>query len=296
MIASIRKKKSKSAFDYMVYLLMLIVMLLSIAPMLHTLSVSLSAQAKAEAGLVSIFPRDITFQSYVSIFKDAAFFKAAWVSVERVVYTTAGSFLVTLLLAFPLSRDTRQFPLRNPFMWLLIFCMLFSGGLVPFYMIVNDLGLFDKMAALVLPGIVNVYNTILVINFFRSIPRELEESAGIDGANPWQMLFHIFLPLSMPVLATVSLFTIVGTWNEYLNGLLFIRDPGMMPLQTYLQSIFIQIDPSRMTSQEIIEASLVSNKTLNAAKIILSLVPIIAIYPFLQRYFIHGIMMGSVKE
>jgi putative aldouronate transport system permease protein len=294
MTASIRKKNT--AFDYSVWFLMIIVMVLSISPLLHTLSVSLSAQAKAEAGLVSLLPADVTLQSYKTIFQDGQFFQSAWISVQRVVYTTALSFLVTVLLAFPLSRDTKQFTFRNPFMWLLIFCMLFSGGLVPFYMVVNNLGLFDKMSALVLPSVVNVFNTILVINFFRSIPKEVEESAHMDGANPWQLLFRIFLPLSLPVLATVSLFVIVATWNEYLHGLLFIRDPKMMPLQTYLQSIFIKIDPTRMTSQEFIEASLVSNKTLNAAKIVLSLVPIVAIYPFLQRYFIHGIMMGSVKE
>ncbi|AZN43677.1 carbohydrate ABC transporter permease [Paenibacillus albus] len=275
---------------------MLVVMLLSIGPMLHTLAVSLSSQAKAEAGLVSFWPRGLTYESYHSILKDSQFFRSSWVSVQRVLWTTGLSFIVTLLLAFPLSRETRQFPLRNPFMWLLVFCMLFNGGLVPFYIVVNDLGLYDKMAALVLPSVVNVFNTILVINFFRGVPKELHESASIDGANPWQQLFRIYLPLSLPVLATVSLFVIVTTWNEYLHGLIFIRDPEKMPLQTYLQSIFIKIDPSHMTSEEIIEASKVSNTTLNAAKIIVSLVPIVAIYPFLQRYFIHGIMLGSVKE
>ncbi|GGI46589.1 putative ABC transporter permease protein YtcP [Paenibacillus marchantiophytorum] len=294
MTASIRKKYT--TFDYVVIMGMIVIMLLSISPLLHTLSVSLSSSAKAEGGLVSLFPRDMTIHSYISILKDKQFFKSAWISIQRVVYTTGLSFIITLLLAFPLSRTSKQFALRNPFMWLLIICMLFNGGLVPFYMIVNKLGLFNSMAALVLPSVVNVFNTILVINFFRSIPKELEESAEMDGANPWQLLFKILLPLSMPVLATVSLFTIVTTWNEYLNGLLFIQDLSRMPLQTYLQSIFIQIDPSRMSSQDLIEASLVSNKTLNAAKIVVSLIPIIAIYPFMQRYFIHGIMMGSVKE
>src|SRR5690606_10825418 len=151
-------------------------------------------------------------------------------------------------MAYPLSRSSKQFAMRNPVMWLLVFVMMFNGGLIPFYMVIKNLHLMNTIWALVLPGVVNVFNVILVVNFFRYIPRELDESAAMDGAGPWYMLFRIYLPLSVPVLATITLFTIVGTWNEFFNGLIFTTSPDHMPLQTYVQSLIVQIDPTKVTA------------------------------------------------
>jgi ABC-type glycerol-3-phosphate transport system permease component len=285
-----------TTFDLIVTAAMLVICLLSVGPILHTISLSLSESAKAEAGMVTLWPNGWNMNAYEKIIQDDQFLLSFWISIKRVAMTAALSFVVTLLIAFPLSRDPKQFVLRNPVMWLLVFTLLFNGGLVPFYMTVRDAGLYNTIWALVLPLIVNVFNVILVINYFRSLPKELDESAAIDGAGPWQLLFKIYMPLSVPVMATITLFTIVNTWNEYLFGLIFTRSDDLIPLQTYLQTVFVKIDPTRMSVEQIKEAGLVSNKTLNAAKIIVSLIPIVMIYPFLQRYFIHGIVMGSVKE
>ncbi|QJC51518.1 carbohydrate ABC transporter permease [Paenibacillus albicereus] len=282
--------------DTVIILILALVALTSLAPLLHTLSLSVSDQSKANAGMITVYPQGFNLDSYKQIFKDHQFLQSFWVSVKRVFLTAVLSFLVTLLAAYPLSRTTRQFRLRNMFMWLFIVVLVFNGGLVPFYMVVKGIGLYNSMWALVLPMLLNVFNVILVINFFRGLPKELDESAALDGAGPWRILFTIYLPLSLPVMATITLFIIVNTWNDYMMGLLFARDQHLIPLQTYLQSLFIQIDPTRMSSDQMIELSKVSNQTLNASKIMVSLLPIVAIYPFLQRYFITGITLGSVKE
>jgi multiple sugar transport system permease protein/putative aldouronate transport system permease protein len=269
---------------------------LSFAPLLHTLAVSLSEQAKASSGLVTLWPVEFTFASYQKVLEDNRFFEAAWVSAQRVFWTVLIGTSITMLLAYPLSRQPSTFGHRNFWMWSLIFVLLFNGGLIPFYMTVKSYGLLDSLWALVIPTVVNVFNVILVINFFRSIPRELDDCANIDGAGPWRALVQIYMPLSIPVVATIILFNVVGTWNEYFLGLIFINSQELYPLQTYMQQLIVKIDPTAITPDKLTYLESVSNKTLNSAKIIISMIPIIAIYPFLQQYFITGIILGSVKE
>ncbi|ANE47005.1 ABC transporter permease [Paenibacillus swuensis] len=288
--------KRFSSFDWILIGLLFLVMVSSFAPILHTISVSFSNQAKADSGLVTLFPIGFNLNSYEKIVEDRQFLTAFWVSVKRVFWVALLSFVVTVLTAYPLAQDPRQFRFRNPVMWLLVFIMLFNGGLVPFYMAVKSYHMYNTMFALVLPNLFSVFNIILVVNFFRSLPRELEESASMDGAGPWRMLWNVIIPLSVPVLATITLFNIVGTWNEYLSGLIFIRDQELVPLQTYMQTLFVKMDPTQLTAENVKQLSEVSNKTLSAAKTFVSLIPILLIYPFLQRYFITGIMLGSVKE
>lgn len=289
-------RKRMSVADWGLIIILLLITMISFAPIMHTISVSFSDQAKADSGLVTLWPNGFSLQSYQKILDDKQFFISFWVSIKRVVLVAMLSFFVTILTAYPLSKDSKQFRLRSPFMWTLVFVMLFNGGLIPFYMAVKSYHLFNTMSVLVLPMSINVFNIILVINFFRSQPKELEESASIDGAGAWTQLFRLFLPLSVPVLATITLFNIVNTWNEYLNGLIFIRDKNLLPLQTYLQTLNVKMDPTQMSVENIKRFGEVSNKTLSAAKTFVSLLPIVAIYPFLQRYFISGIMLGSVKE
>ncbi|GIQ63847.1 hypothetical protein PACILC2_24150 [Paenibacillus cisolokensis] len=200
-------------------------------------------------------------------------------------------------MAYPLSRSVKEFKLRNVYMWLLVFVMMFNGGLIPFYLIVKQMGLMNSFWVLVLPMIINVFNIILIVNYFRSIPKELDESASMDGAGPWYKAFRIYMPLALPVLATTTLFLIVAVWNEFMLGMIFIRNPEDVPLQTYMQQIVVRIDPNLLKSVEDVKRlASVSDKTLSAAKIFTSMLPIMIIYPFLQRYFISGIMLGSVKE
>ncbi|UUZ78994.1 carbohydrate ABC transporter permease [Paenibacillus sp. P26] len=277
-------------------LLMIVISLLSLAPVLHTVAVSFSNNSAAAGGLVKFWPVGFNFASYHKIIEEPHFMNSFFVSVKRVLLGGSVNFVLTVLMAYPLSRSSKEFPLRNIYMWFMLFTMLFSGGVIPLYLTVKTLGLFNSLWALVLPGAVPVFNVVLLMNFFRNMPKELTDAAYIDGAGPWYMLLRIFLPLSLPSLATVTLFSVVGHWNAFFDGMIFMRSTEHYPLQTYIQRLVVQLNVSVLDSSQQEPLSKVSDKTLNAAKIVVSMVPILAVYPFLQKYFIHGIMLGSVKE
>ena len=292
---SIPAKISRS----LIYILLVFAAFISLAPILNTIALSLSDNAAASSGSVYFIPRGFTFASYEKILKDGAFWKAFIVSVKRVMLGGGLNMLMCVLMAFPLSRSTKEFKYRNIYMWLLMFTMIFNGGIVPTYMVVNKLGLMNSIWALILPGAVPVFNVILLMNFFKAIPKSLEEAAIIDGASPMTILFKIFLPISLPSLATIALFTIVGHWNNFFDGLIYINDQSKIPLQTYLQQLVLQTQQAmqgNMSSEELIALSKMSQISLNCAKILVSMIPIMAIYPFLQKYLIHGLVLGSVKE
>ncbi|OXM13330.1 carbohydrate ABC transporter permease [Paenibacillus herberti] len=285
-------------FDIMLIIFLVVISLLCILPIWYTLMVSLSQKSAAAAGIVSVWPIGFNLNSYKEIMKDAVFFNSFWVSIQRVVLGAALSFVVTILMAYPLSKTTRDFRLRNVLMWILVFMMMFSGGLIPLYQTVKAYGLIDSIWVLVLSGGLPMFNVILVINFFRNLPKELEESAFVDGAGPWYTLVKLFVPLSVPVLATITLFSIVGHWNEFFSGLVFMTTPENYPLQTYIQQMVVQMDFTTINTdpEALKRLSELSNQTLNAAKIFIAMIPILIIYPFLQRFFVHGITLGSVKE
>ncbi|KEQ25097.1 carbohydrate ABC transporter permease [Paenibacillus tyrfis] len=285
-------------FDVILILVLVSVALLCVLPIWYTLMVSLSEKSAAAAGIVRLWPIGANFVSYQQIMRDSEFFLSFWVSVKRVVLGASLSFIVTVLMAYPLSKSNRDFRLRNILMWVLVFALLFNGGLIPLYQTVKAYGLIDSIWVLVLSGGLPIFNVILVMNFFRNLPKELEEAALVDGAGPWYTLFVLFIPLSVPVLATVSLFSIVGHWNEFFSGLVFMTKPENYPLQTYIRQMVVQIDPAQFNtdSETLKRLNEISNQTLNAAKIFIAMLPILVVYPFLQKFFIHGITLGSVKE
>lgn len=278
------------------YMVLAVIGFSAIAPLVHSVAVSFSQPSFASAGFVSFWPKGFTVAAYEEIIGDSHFWHAFLVSVQRVVLVALISLVSTLLAAYPLSRETRDFKLRNVYMWLLLFVMMFNGGIIPFYLMMKNLHLLDTLWGLVLPMVFNAFNIILVVNFFRNLPKELDESASIDGAGPWYMVFRIYAPLSLPVLATITLFTIVYTWNEFFLGMILVNKPSEMPLQSYLQQLIVTIDPTRVTAESLNSLQQVSNKTLNSAKIFVSMLPVLIIYPLMQRYFITGITLGSVKE
>lgn len=297
MIALVRNRAWGARTAEAVLVLLLIgIACASLAPIWYTAAVSLSDKAAAGAGFVTFWPVGFNGVSYEKIFSDATFLNAFFVSVKRVALGGGLNFLLAVLAAYPLSKPSSEFRFRNAYMWFLVFTMLFSGGIIPQYILMKQLGLFNSIWALVLPGALPVFNVILLVNFFRSIPKEISDSAYIDGAGPWTMLVKVFLPLSTPALATVTLFSVVGHWNAFFDGLIYMRSEETYPLQTYIQQLVVQLNLENIDSRQLELLSKMSNQTLNAAKIIVSMVPILVIYPFLQRYFIHGIMLGSVKE
>ncbi|MFE6799303.1 carbohydrate ABC transporter permease [Paenibacillus chitinolyticus] len=267
--------------------------ILCLLPLYHLLMVSLSASAPANAGLVTFWPIGFTFEAYAKTFDNANFLSSLWVSVQRTVIGTALALVVNTIAAYALSKESHVFRARNLYLWYFVVTMLFSGGLIPSYILILKLGLMNTLMALILPGLVGVFNIILLMNFFRTMPKDLEEAAFIDGAGQFRTFLSVYLPVSLPVVATVSLFMMVGHWNSYFDGIIYIRDSEKLPLATFMQTIIVQADMSKLDPAAV--ASL-SQRTIRASQIFISALPILLVYPFLQRYFVTGIVVGAVKE
>lgn len=285
--------------DQSILVVLVVITLACLIPLLHTVAVSFSDKSAADAGRVLLTPIKPTVASYSKVLDDSQFFTSFYISIKRVVLGGLLNFVITIMMAYALSKDSKQFPLRNVYMWFLVFTMMFSGGIVPWFMTVKSYGLLDSMWALVLPHAVQTFNVILLMNFFRNLPKELSEAAEIDGAGPWYTMIRLYVPLSLPAIATVTLFSIVFHWNSFFDGLILMNHQEHYPLQTYIQTLVAQLSAQAMTAmtpEQLAEAMAVSNRTFGAAKIIVSMIPILVIYPFLQRFFIHGITLGSVKE
>ena len=281
--------------DYLIAGLLVLLGVSTLLPLINTLAMSLSDKAAVSGGMVGLWPVGFNLDAYNYILADGSFWRAFGVSVLRVVLGGAINVTLAVLTAFPLSRTVKAFPGRNLFMWLFVFGMIVNVGLVPWYLTISNYELIDSIWALILPGAVPIWSVIILMNFFRNIPKELDEAARMDGANPWQLLWSIYLPTSLPALATITLFSIVGHWNSFFDGLILMNDPANYPLQTYIQQLVIADRPALHGGQARLMAEL-SNNTLNAAKLFVAMIPILLIYPLLQRYFVRGIMLGAVKE
>jgi ABC-type glycerol-3-phosphate transport system permease component len=295
-VAVTSSTRTDKAADAIIVVLVGCLGIVCLIPILNSLALSLSDKAIVEAGSVFLVPRRINLTSYDIILEDRQFFRSFLISIERVVLGGIINFVITLLMAYPLSKDRSVFRAREVYLYLLLVTMLFSGGLIPIYMVVNAVGIMDTIWALVLPGAVPVFNVIIMMNFFRQVPKELEEAATVDGARHAIILVKVYLPLSVPSVATVTLFSMVGHWNAFFDGLIYMNSPRDYPLQTYIQTLVLgQHDFTRLTVEEIKRISQTSSKTLNNAKIIVSMIPMVLVYPFLQRYFVKGLVLGSVK-
>ena len=286
-------------FDGVIVLILILFSLLCLLPLLNTLAMSLSDKASAATGRVFIWPVNFTLQPYREIIKDDQYLRSFMISVERVILGVGINMLFSVLMAYPLSKPRRQFHARNVYMWVMIFTMMFSGGLVATYLWIKTLGLLDTIWVLVLPGAVPVFNVIVLMNFFKGLPGSLEEAALVDGANPLQILLKIFLPLSLPSLATIALFSMVGHWNAYFDGKIYINSMRNLPLQTYIQALSVELTAEQMVNmspEEIRNRLAISSLTFNCAKVVICTIPVLVVYPFLQKYFVTGLVMGSVKE
>ncbi len=266
-----------------------------IFPVIHLLAVSLSSSAPVMAGQVTILPVDFTFNSYDFVMKTPNFINSFLVSVKRELLGIPISLCMTVLVAFPLSREPRAFRARKVFVVFFLITMLFSGGLIPMFMVISGLKLTNTMWALVLPGAVQIFNAILLMNFFRELPKELEEAAFMDGAGQFTSLTRIYLPLSKPVIATITLFVFVSHWNAWFDGLIYMKSQDKYPLQSLLQTLVVSVDTKLFTEHTLSQLKYINNRTARAAEIFVSMIPILCVYPFLQKYFTTGIVLGSVK-
>lgn len=273
--------------------------LLCLAPFINLLATSLSSDDAVNAGQVGLIPVGVTVNAYKVLVTKLAFFRAFGYSVLRVVLGTVISVGVITLGAYPLSKSSDAFRGRTFYTVLFTITMFFSGGLVPTYIVISKLGLMDNILALVLPTAMNAWNMVLLINFFRQVPKELEEAAKMEGAGHYRILFQIVLPVSLPALATVILFTAVQHWNNWFDGIIYMQ-PEHFPLQSY---IYNMINEANLLRQQLVNnpgdealLSQIPTKTLESAQIFIAILPIIPLYPFAQKFFIKGLVLGSVKE
>ncbi|WP_339261438.1 carbohydrate ABC transporter permease [Paenibacillus sp. FSL R5-0713] len=273
--------------------------LICLLPLWNIVAISFSSSEAVSANAVGLVPVNFTTAAYTKIIDDAQFWRSFGISVLRVALALVLNMILIILMAYPLSKSKREFKGRNIYMNIMIFAMLFSGGMIPTYLLIKNLDMLNTIWALVLPGAVPIFSVILVMNFFSAVPKALEEAAFIDGANPLQVLFKVYVPVSIPALATVALFSIVGTWNDFFSGLIYMTKVSNYPLMTYIQSLNVNIADllqAGTNSSELSNLTEISNKNLNAAKIVVAVIPLLLIYPLLQKYFVTGIVVGSVKE
>jgi putative aldouronate transport system permease protein len=292
-------QKKITAADIIISIILVLITLTCLLPVLNTIAISFSDKTSAGLGEVFIWPKNFTIAPYIEILKDGQFFKSFFISIVRVILGGMINVFLCITMAYPLSKDSSVFRAKNIYMWFIIVTMLFSGGLIPNFLLVKNLGLIDHVWALVLPGAVPVFSVIILMNYFRSIPASLEEAAIMDGANPFYILWKIFVPLAKPSIAVVTLFSVVYHWNTFFDGMIYMNSPKKYPLQTYIQSLNASIDLQNINSlspDELIRQMELSSLTFNSAKIIVSMIPIILIYPLIQKYFVTGITMGAIKE
>lgn len=284
----------RRAFYVFNYVFTISIALVCILPILHIFAISLSSENAVNSGIVRFLPVDFTLASYNYILKDPKFFTAMGVSFKRVILGVGLSMFFTILAAYPLSKSKLQFRARQLYVWFFMVTMMVGGGLIPSYLVISKLGLIDTIWALVLPTSVNAFYIILLQNYIKSLPDEIMESAFVDGAGHWITLWKIVLPLCKPVLATLVLFIAVAHWNAWFDGLIYMDKTVNYPLQSYLQTIVVEINMDIIQS---IDDTLmnVTQKSSKSAQIFLAMLPIICVYPFLQKFFTKGIVMGSVK-
>ncbi len=288
-------KPGKLVSDIIIWAVVIGFTLSCLLPLLNMIAISFSGSDAVAANEVGLLPKDVNFTAYSKLLNDSQFWKSFLISVERVVLGLLINMFFTVTMAYPLSKSKLRFPAREIYIKFVIFAMLFSGGIIPLFMVVSNLHLTNTIWSLVLPGAVPVFNVILLINFFKGVPDSLDEAARIDGASPIQILVKIYLPVSLPALATVALFSIVNHWNDYFSGLIYMSKSAMYPLQTYIQQLTVDI--TQITdAEQLKQMSSMNNRTFNAAKIVVSTVPLLVIYPFLQKYFVSGMVIGAVKE
>jgi len=293
-----KRTTGEKVFAVFNYIFLSVSAILCLFPVIHVLALSFSSSAAATAGKVILLPVDFNLKSYEYALAKPEFLTSFWVSIKRVVLGAGINMFLTIIAAYPLSKEGHEFPMRNFYAWFFFITILFSGGLIPWYMVVKETGLLDTIWAVIIPGAVPVFNVVILLNFFRQLPKEIGESAFVDGANHWTVLWKIFVPLSTPSLATLLLFTTVGHWNSWFDGLILMNSPKNYPLQSYLQTVVVNKDTTVLahaSKEELELLQTISDRTTKAAQIFIAAFPILCFYPFLQKYFVKGIVLGSVK-
>lgn len=292
----VKESAGDRLFDIINYILLAIVLTVVLYPLIFVAVASISNPAAVVKGEVWLLPKEINFTGYEKVFANKEILNGY---MNTILYTVAGTIVnvgMTILAAYPLSR--KDFRGRNIFTALFVFTMFFSGGLIPTYLIVKDLGMTNTMWALIIPNAVAVWNIIIMRTFFQqSIPFEIQESAQMDGCGNFKILLKIILPLSMPILAVMTLFYSVAHWNSFFSALIYLTERDKYPLQLFLREILIQSNMQDMiqTSEESLAKTIMEAESIKYALVIVANLPILMLYPFLQRYFVKGMIIGAIK-
>ncbi len=278
--------------DYVILLLLIVYGLIIVYPFYYTLVVSLISQTEFMQTKLVLFPKNITLESYKFVLSSPMIVSGFAVSVVLTVAGTLYSMLLTVSFAYVM---TKPIPGNKLFHYIMIFTMYFSGGLIPTYILIQKLGLLDSLFSIILPAGINVSYVLIIMRFFKEIPASLEESARLDGCSDIQILFKVVLPLSLPVLATFSLYYGVEKWNEWYSAMLYIKTSSKLPMQMVLRNIVQNVD-TVINSNEIIDDSKIYSDGVKMATVVVTMLPIMCLYPFLQKYFVNGLTSGAVKE
>ncbi len=293
------KRKNKfTLIDYLIYIGLTLFALTILVPFIHILSLSFSPSYIATRGGLHLIPKDFTLDNYIKVLSNSFIWNGYKNTLIRTIVGTPLVVFVTALGAYALSK--KYFPHRSFWTLVIVFTMFFSGGLIPTYLLVKNLGLMNTYASMILPILTSAYTIVIMRNFFQSLPEEVEESCMIDGAGRFTIFFKIVIPLSTPIIATIGLWTAVSHWNAWYDVLLYITDERMFVLQIVLRRIIITGTQQLMdiTTNGVltnIEDNVSSPEGLKSASIFVATVPILCVYPFIQRYFVKGIMIGSLK-
>ncbi len=291
-----RKIKQITVFDILNYTLLVLIGLITILPVMNLVSKAFSSQGYVISGQILFTPKGFQTDTITYVLKTAEFRSSFLNTIVVTICGTAFAMFLTTTAAYPLSKVHLRG--RKIFLYLFVFVMLFNAGMVPNYILYRSLNLTNSLFALIFSGILSPFNVFLIKNYFEGLPEGVEEAARIDGASNLKTLFQIVIPMSMPVLATVTLFYAVGYWSNYFAGVMYITDPNLKPLQQYMFDLVRQATSMQDASgafTDVDQAMNVSGENIRAATIVISTVPILLVYPYLQRYFVTGITIGSVK-
>ena len=288
-------KKKVTAFDVILVAIILAATASFLYPMIITLSTSLSDSKVLLSNTIYLFPMGFTFESYKLILEGTDIFRYYFNTISYACVGTIIMLACTSMMAYPLT--FRDFRGKRPVTILLLITMFFGGGLIPSYLNIMKMGLLDTFAVMVIPGAISAYNVILFRTFFRNIPDSLRESAYMDGAGHFRVLVFIILPLSKALLATFSLFSVVGYWNDYMAALIYLKSIDKQPIQMFLRKLLILVELSDSIDNYDMMKTLrnISTRTIQSAAVIVTVVPVLCIYPFLQKYFVKGVFVGSIK-
>lgn len=292
-------KKKIYVFDIVNFIILTLLAIVTLYPIINTAAISLNEGLDTMRGGITVFPRKFTLQNYIVIFKNDSILHSFGITILRTAVGTISSLFATSVLAYGLSKKTLK--CKKLYMGICIVSMYFSGGLIPSYMLIYKLGLINSFWVYIIPNLVSVFNVIIIMTYFKQLPEALEESAKIDGAGQFKILFSIILPISMPMLATIALFNAVWHWNEWFDAYIYMTNEEFLPLQNILIRIINSNSMNQTLSKAGSAASMVNKfkgvtvKSINMATMMVSMIPIFMVYPFLQKYFEKGIMIGSIK-